>query len=169
VSSKRASSSAKLSRGYATGTRQYGGLKDNDRIFTNLYNDGSPFLDGALKRVRCSNSPPLSFFSLRLLVLCVPWRSFFVRSSSIFAFQSSMASFMLPILVISICSGYFSVLSNMNVCVALLSICFWLPLVCLCMCIRYLALLGLAAVCGVFDRAIGTERRISLVRVPIGL
>jgi NADH dehydrogenase (ubiquinone) flavoprotein 1 len=25
-------------------------LKDSDRIFTNLYNDGSPYLDGALKR-----------------------------------------------------------------------------------------------------------------------
>lgn len=37
--------------------RTYGGLKDEDRIFTNLYLDGSPFLDGALKRVssqRCS-------------------------------------------------------------------------------------------------------------------
>ena len=32
--------------------RQYGGLKDQDRIFTNLYKDGDPFIDGALKRVR---------------------------------------------------------------------------------------------------------------------
>lgn len=31
--------------------RTYGGLKDEDRIFTNLYLDGSPLLDGALKRV----------------------------------------------------------------------------------------------------------------------
>jgi NADH dehydrogenase (ubiquinone) flavoprotein 1 len=31
--------------------RQYGGLKDQDRIFTNLYKDGDPFIDGALKRV----------------------------------------------------------------------------------------------------------------------
>lgn len=28
-----------------------GGLSDKDRIFTNLYNDGSQFLDGAKKRV----------------------------------------------------------------------------------------------------------------------
>ena len=31
--------------------RTYGGLKDSDRIFTNLYRDGSPWIDGALKRV----------------------------------------------------------------------------------------------------------------------
>lgn len=28
----------------------FGGLSDKDRIFTNLYKDGSPFIDGALKR-----------------------------------------------------------------------------------------------------------------------
>lgn len=31
--------------------RTYGGLKDQDRIFTNLYKDGDPFIEGALKRV----------------------------------------------------------------------------------------------------------------------
>ena len=31
--------------------RTYGGLKDQDRIFTNVYRDGDPFIDGALKRV----------------------------------------------------------------------------------------------------------------------
>lgn len=31
--------------------RTYGNLKDSDRIFTNLYRDGSPWIDGALKRV----------------------------------------------------------------------------------------------------------------------
>ena len=31
--------------------RTYGGLKDQDRIFTNLYRDGDPFIEGALKRV----------------------------------------------------------------------------------------------------------------------
>lgn len=37
---------------FATGgKRVYGGLKDQDRIFTNLYKDGDPFIDGALKRV----------------------------------------------------------------------------------------------------------------------
>ena len=32
-------------------SRVYGNLSDQDRIFTNLYEDESPFLDGALKRV----------------------------------------------------------------------------------------------------------------------
>ena len=31
--------------------KTHGGLKDSDRIFTNLYRDGDPFIDGALKRV----------------------------------------------------------------------------------------------------------------------
>lgn len=30
--------------------RSYGNLQDQDRIFTNVYCDQSPFLDGALKR-----------------------------------------------------------------------------------------------------------------------
>lgn len=30
--------------------RSYGNLSDQDRIFTNVYNDGDPFIDGALKR-----------------------------------------------------------------------------------------------------------------------
>ena len=30
--------------------RTYGNLSDQDRIFTNLYKDGSPWIDGALKR-----------------------------------------------------------------------------------------------------------------------
>ena len=33
-----------------TGVRSYGNLSDKDRIFTNLYKDGDPFIDGALKR-----------------------------------------------------------------------------------------------------------------------
>jgi len=41
------------------GKRVYGGLKDQDRIFTNLYKDGDPFIDGALKRV--------SFVSMNML------------------------------------------------------------------------------------------------------
>jgi hypothetical protein len=38
----------------ATGqnVRIYGGLKDQDRIFTNLYNTGDAGLKGAQKRVR---------------------------------------------------------------------------------------------------------------------
>jgi hypothetical protein len=31
--------------------KTFGGLKDQDRIYTNLYRDGDPFIDGALKRV----------------------------------------------------------------------------------------------------------------------
>ena len=31
-----------------------GNLQDKDRIFTNVYNDGSQFLEGAKKRVRCA-------------------------------------------------------------------------------------------------------------------
>ena len=30
--------------------RFYGGISDQDRIFTNLYKDQDPFIDGALKR-----------------------------------------------------------------------------------------------------------------------
>jgi hypothetical protein len=29
----------------------HGGLSDADRIFTNVYRDGDPFIDGAIKRV----------------------------------------------------------------------------------------------------------------------
>lgn len=29
----------------------YGNLKDSDRIFTNVYKDGDPYINGALKRV----------------------------------------------------------------------------------------------------------------------
>lgn len=29
----------------------HGGLKDQDRIFTNVYRDGDPYIQGALKRV----------------------------------------------------------------------------------------------------------------------
>jgi len=32
--------------------RSHGGLKDQDRIFTNVYRDGDPFVEGALKRVK---------------------------------------------------------------------------------------------------------------------
>jgi len=34
----------------ATPARFYGGISDQDRIFTNLYRDGDPFIKGALKR-----------------------------------------------------------------------------------------------------------------------
>ena len=32
--------------------RKHGNLKDQDRIFTNLYRDGDVFVEGALKRVK---------------------------------------------------------------------------------------------------------------------
>ena len=31
-------------------SKTYGGLKDQDRIFTNLYRDGDPYIEGALVR-----------------------------------------------------------------------------------------------------------------------
>ena len=31
--------------------RVYGGLKDQDRIFSNIYCDTDPFIEGAIKRV----------------------------------------------------------------------------------------------------------------------
>ena len=33
------------------GKRVYGGLKDQDRIFNNIYTDTDPFIEGAIKRV----------------------------------------------------------------------------------------------------------------------
>lgn len=36
---------------FATTQRTYGGLKDSDRIFTNLYKDSDPYIQGALRRV----------------------------------------------------------------------------------------------------------------------
>jgi hypothetical protein len=35
-----------------TPKKTYGGLSDADRIFTNVYRDGDPFIEGALKRVK---------------------------------------------------------------------------------------------------------------------
>lgn len=35
---------------YNFSAKTYGNLKDQDRIFTNIYCDGDPFIDGALKR-----------------------------------------------------------------------------------------------------------------------
>ena len=39
-------------RTYNFGRYAYGNLKDSDRIFTNVYRDGDPYIEGALKRVR---------------------------------------------------------------------------------------------------------------------
>jgi NADH dehydrogenase (ubiquinone) flavoprotein 1 len=36
------------------GKKTHGGLKDQDRIFTNIYRDGDPFIEGALMRVPSS-------------------------------------------------------------------------------------------------------------------
>jgi NADH dehydrogenase (ubiquinone) flavoprotein 1 len=43
----------------------HGGLRDQDRIFTNVYNDTSPFIDDAMKRVM----PPHLFLLPCLLYL----------------------------------------------------------------------------------------------------
>jgi len=40
-------------RRFAT-TKTYGGLKDSDRIFTNVYKDTDPYIKGALRRVLIS-------------------------------------------------------------------------------------------------------------------
>ena len=40
----------KTSSFFQTTTRTYGNLSDQDRIFTNLYRDESPYMDGALRR-----------------------------------------------------------------------------------------------------------------------
>jgi hypothetical protein len=42
----------RIVRRFATTTNKtYGNLKDSDRIFTNVYKDSDPYIDGALRRV----------------------------------------------------------------------------------------------------------------------
>ncbi len=42
----------KIFRSFATTTNKtYGNLKDKDRIFTNVYKDTDPYINGALRRV----------------------------------------------------------------------------------------------------------------------
>lgn len=42
----------KIVRSFATTTNKtYGKLKDSDRIFTNVYKDSDPYINGALRRV----------------------------------------------------------------------------------------------------------------------
>lgn len=40
-----------VSRFATTTNKTYGGLKDADRIFTNVYKDTDPYINGALRRV----------------------------------------------------------------------------------------------------------------------
>lgn len=40
-----------VAKSSALGRFLYGNLKDSDRIFTNVYKDGDPYINGALKRV----------------------------------------------------------------------------------------------------------------------
>ncbi len=40
-----------ITKTYTIGRFMYGNLKDSDRIFTNVYKDGDPYINGALKRV----------------------------------------------------------------------------------------------------------------------
>lgn len=42
----------RIVRRFATTTNKtYGNLKDSDRIFTNVYQDSDPYINGALRRV----------------------------------------------------------------------------------------------------------------------
>ena len=41
----------KIIRRFASTTKNYGNLKDSDRIFTNVYKDSDPYIKGALRRV----------------------------------------------------------------------------------------------------------------------
>ena len=40
-----------LSQSFSTEKKSFGGLKDQDRIFTNLYGDNDAYISGALRRV----------------------------------------------------------------------------------------------------------------------
>lgn len=40
-----------IAKNCTLGRFMYGNLKDSDRIFTNVYKDGDPYIKGALKRV----------------------------------------------------------------------------------------------------------------------
>lgn len=43
----------RILRRFATTTNKtYGSLKDSDRIFTNVYRDSDPYINGALRRVK---------------------------------------------------------------------------------------------------------------------
>ena len=44
-----------IAKAFGLGQRFYGNLKDSDRIFTNVYKDGDPYINGALKRVSPSS------------------------------------------------------------------------------------------------------------------
>jgi hypothetical protein len=43
-----------VSRFATTSNKTYGKLKDSDRIFTNVYKDTDPYINGALRRVSIS-------------------------------------------------------------------------------------------------------------------
>ena len=40
----------KIVRNFSTATKTYGNLKDADRIFTNVYRDSDPYINGAIRR-----------------------------------------------------------------------------------------------------------------------
>ena len=40
-----------IAKTFGIGRQFYGNLKDSDRIFTNVYKDADPYINGALKRV----------------------------------------------------------------------------------------------------------------------
>lgn len=42
---------SKAIKSFVSTIKSYGNLKDSDRIFTNIYKDSSPYINGALRRV----------------------------------------------------------------------------------------------------------------------
>ncbi len=64
---------SRIVRHFATTTNKtYGKLKDADRIFTNVYKDTSPYIDGALRRVtnntfRETGIEPKTYYSMGLI------------------------------------------------------------------------------------------------------
>lgn len=57
---------------FASTTKTYGGLKDSDRIFTNVYKDSDPYIKGALRRVRFPSYFRVIGIELKILLQTVP-------------------------------------------------------------------------------------------------
>ena len=52
---------------FASTTKTYGGLKDSDRIFTNVYKHSDPYIKGALRRVRFPSNFRVTGIELKIL------------------------------------------------------------------------------------------------------
>lgn len=57
---------------FASTTKTYGGLKDSDRIFTNVYKDTDPYIKGALRRVFFPSYFRVIGIELKILSQTVP-------------------------------------------------------------------------------------------------